>query len=439
MEFDKIYLKVVATSAITTIVVAGVILGVLQAEKKISLFPNRTLMPMASTTAAISTDSELAVMNAVKIADPAVVSITITKEEPVYTVVPPDEQSPDGSSGSSGSSGSQNQFNPADPFGMFGNLFNFTFPSMPQAPQYEQNGTAPQEVGSGSGFLVSADGLIVTNDHVVNDKNATYTVYTNDGTAHKAKVIAQDTLDDIALVKIDPPATGAYPYLKFGESNNLGLGQTVIAIGNALGQFQNTVSVGVVSGLSRSITAGDEAGGQSEELDEVIQTDAAINPGNSGGPLLDLSGNVIGVNVAVAEDSQSVGFALPGDLVRSAVQSVEAHGTIIHPFLGVRYVEINDAVQKQDKLSVDYGVLIAPGSDPSTEPAVVAGSPAAKAGLISGDIILRFDGVVLNQTNKLSELVLSKQVGDTVTLTILHKGVQKDVTVTLGNYNNGQQ
>jgi S1-C subfamily serine protease len=327
-----------------------------------------------------------------------VVSIIITKNEPVME-----------------------QYNIPDPFGL-----GF------QIPRYRQNGTQEQEVGGGSGFFVSDDGLIVTNQHVVNQPDAQYTVYTNDGKKHSAKVVAEDSSQDIAFIKIDSAGT-AYPYLNFGSSKDADLGQTVIAIGNALGEFRNTVSVGVVSGLSRSITAGDNTG-EAEQLDQLIQTDAAINPGNSGGPLLDLNGNVIGVNVAVAASSQNIGFALPGDAVREAVESVKAKGYISRPLLGVRYVQINDSVKQMRNLPVDYGILVTRGATVD-EPAVVKDSPAAKAGITENDIILEFNGVKLTQDQKLSSLIREKKVGDTVDLKVLHDGKERTLHVTLGEAN----
>jgi S1-C subfamily serine protease len=225
------------------------------------------------------------VIDTVKKTNPAVVSIIISQEVPKYeTYIDPNMQS--------------------NPFGdLFPGFPGFDF----NIPQYRQNGTEKKEIGGGSGFFVSSDGLIVTNKHVVDQKNAEYTVFTNDGKKHTAKVVARDPVLDIALIKIEG---SGFTSLSLGDSDALQVGQSVIAIGNALGEYRNTVSVGVVSGLSRSIVAGDNSG-KSENLDHVIQTDAAINPGNSGGPLLNLRGEVIGVNVAVAQGSQSIGFALP--------------------------------------------------------------------------------------------------------------------------------
>lgn len=340
------------------------------------------------------------VIDTVKKTNPAVVSIILTKEVPKYEVY--------------------NNPNQSNPFGDLFPGFNFNI------PQYKQNGTEKKEVGGGSGFFASSDGLIVTNRHVVSGDNVEYTVYTNDGKKYDAKVVARDAVLDIALIKI---SGSGFPYLSLGDSDSLEIGQTVVAIGNALAEFKNTVSVGVISGLSRSITAGDGAG-SSELLDKVIQTDAAINPGNSGGPLLNLSGQVIGVNVAVAQGGQNIGFALPINNVKSVIDSVKATGKIIRPYLGIRYVMINPEMQAKNNLSVDYGVLIKSGAT-ANDLAVIPDSPADKAGLVENDIILEVDGKKLDGDTNLSSLVRYKKVGDAITLKVLHKGDQKIVTLIL--------
>jgi serine protease Do len=342
------------------------------------------------------------VVDAVKKTNPAVVSIIISQNVPKYELyTDPNQQQQD----------------------PFGDLFpGFSF----DIPQYRQNGTEKKDIGGGSGFFVSSDGLIVTNKHVVNQTNAEYTVFTNDGKKHTATVVARDPVLDIALIKI----TGSgFPYLTLGNSDSLQIGQSVIAIGNALGEYRNTVSVGVVSGLARSVTAGDSSG-NTEVLDHVIQTDAAINPGNSGGPLLDLSGNVVGVNVAIAQGSQNIGFALPINSVKGAINSVKTTGKIIRPYLGVRYVAITPEMKDANNLSVDYGVLVKAGQN-ANELAVIPGSPADKAGIVENDIILEVDGVKLDDTNTLASVIRGKNIGDVITLKILHKGAQKDVQVTL--------
>jgi S1-C subfamily serine protease len=398
-ESKSIFGAVIA-SIVTTVVVVTLIASVVMNNRvRVAEMLLGTTNTSSSTQVVPSTTG--AVEIAVKKANPAVVSIIITKNEPVieryYTYVP----------------------------GPFGSL---------RVPQYRQNGTSPQEVGGGSGFLVSADGLIATNAHVVDDAEAQYTVYTNDGKKHAARVVAKDEMQDIALIKIQG---NNFPFLSFGSSKDLQLGQSVIAIGNALSEFRNTVSVGVVSGLSRSITAGSYSTGETEQLNELIQTDAAINPGNSGGPLLDLNGNVIGMNVAVAASSQSIGFALPGDLVKNAVESVKAKGYISRPYVGVRYVEVNESIKETYKLSVDYGVLVMKG-DGLNEPAVIPNSPAAKAGIVEGDVIVEFNGTQINEDQKLANLILKQKIGDKVSLKVLHNGQTKNLTVTIGELNSAQ-
>ena len=231
---------------------------------------------------------------------------------------------------------------------------------------------------------------------------------------------------DIALIKIEGLG---FPYLSLGNSDTLQIGQSVIAIGNALGEYRNTVSVGVVSGLARSITAGDNSGNV-EVLDHVIQTDAAINPGNSGGPLLDLSGRVIGVNVAIAQGSQNVGFALPINNVRGAIESVKSTGKIIRPYLGIRYVTINTEIKDKNNLTVDYGVLVKTGIN-ANEPAVIPGSPADKAGIVENDIILEIDGAKLDDKTSLASVIRQKSIGQTIKLKVLHRGEEKNVFVVL--------
>lgn len=341
------------------------------------------------------------VVDAVKKTNPAVVSIVISKNVPKYELyTDPNQQQ--------------------DPFGGLFPGFFFNI------PQYRQNGTEKKEIGGGSGFLVTNDGLIVTNKHVVNQKDVEYTVFTNDGKKHIATIVARDPVLDIALIKI---AGSNFPYLSLGNSDLLQVGQSVIAIGNALAEFRNTVSVGVVSGLARSVIAGDSSG-KTELLDHVIQTDAAINPGNSGGPLLDLSGRVIGVNVAIAQGSQNIGFALPINSVKSAIESVKTTGKIIRPYLGIRYVAINTEMKDKNNLSVNYGVLIKTGQNPN-ELAVIPGSPADKAGLVENDIILEVDGVKLDDKTTLASIIRQKNIGSVINLKILHKGTEKTVQITL--------
>lgn len=394
---------IIATSALTAVLVMLVGLGVVSENReKIGTYLLAGANNSVSETNTIQTPaSQSSVVKAVEKSNPAVVSIIVTKDVPIIE---------------------RNYSSPFD------DLFEEFF-GVPQQQPRGGTGTQERQIGGGSGFFVTADGLIVTNKHVVDDEDAEYTVFTNDGKKHSARVIARDPSLDIALIRIE---NGSYPYLNFASSKDLDLGQTVIAIGNALGEFENTVSVGVVSGLSRSIVAG-SAFGQAEQLDEVIQTDAAINPGNSGGPLLDMNGNVIGVNVAVAAGSQNIGFALPSDMVKVVVDSVKSTGKISRPYIGVRYVPITEAIQQAENLPTDYGVLVSSDAD---QPAVIAGSPAAKAGIKDRDIILEFDGIKLTSERQLATVIRSKKVGETVSVKILRGGSEQTLQVTLEEYPN---
>jgi len=346
---------------------------------------------------------ESLVVAAVEKANPAVVSIVISKDVPII----------------------EQYFQEFNPFGdlfdeFFGNDFRI------QIPQQRQKGTQKQEVGGGSGFFISSDGLIVTNRHVVDDEKAEYTVFTNDGKKYEAQVLAKDSAFDVAILKVKG---NNFPYLEFGDSSNLKLGQTVIAIGNALGEFRNSVSVGVISGIARSVVAGDTFG-RTEQLEGVIQTDAAINPGNSGGPLLDIHGKVIGVNVAMQRGAENIGFALPANMVKSIAQSVQQYGEIVRPYLGVRYIMITEELKKKNNLSVDYGALVVRG-ETAQDLAVIPGSPADKAGIVENDIILEVDGVKLEKGVSLASLIRQKQIGQTIKLKIWHKGAEKEVMVKL--------
>lgn len=314
-------------------------------------------------------------------------------------------------------------------------LFNLSSPLDQLFNTPQQNlPEGKQQVGAGSGFIISSDGLILTNKHVVssgsgNADSTEYTVVLNDGKQYDAKVLDTDPFNDLALVKID--ATGL-PTLKLGDSDSLQIGQTVIAIGNALGQFSNTVTKGVVSGLARTITAGDSTG-SAETLEGIVQTDAAINFGNSGGPLLNLAGQVVGVNTAISQQGQLIGFTIPINQAKKVIDSVQKYGKIVRPYLGVRYVLINETVAKENKLSVNYGALVLRGQD-STQLAVIPGSPADKAGIVENDIILEINGQKIDTDNSLAKLIQQFSPGDTVKLKILHDGQGKEVQATLTEF-----
>lgn len=288
------------------------------------------------------------------------------------------------------------------------------------------------EVGAGTGFLVSSDGYIITNRHVVNDKEAEYTVFLNtDKQAEEkivAEVIALDPSYDLAVLKIDK---NDLAYLEFGDSDNLEVGQTAITIGYALGEFENTLSKGIISGLSRSIVAS-SFGRQSEKLYDLIQTDAAINFGNSGGPMLNILGEVIGVNVAMAQ-AENIGFAIPGKIAQSAFEEVKETGEIKKQsvaFLGVRYLMINKNIQERNNLPYDYGALIIRG-ETRADLAVLPGSPADKAGLRENDIILELNGEKITERRPLFEIIREFKPGEEVKLKIFQKGEEIEIDLVL--------
>jgi serine protease Do len=280
--------------------------------------------------------------------------------------------------------------------------------------------------GIGSGFIFDADGWILTNKHVVEGADQ-INVQLNDSRVFSGRVYGIDTLTDLAIVKID--ATGL-PVAPLGSSDELELGQMAIAIGNPLGNFENTVTTGVVSGLGRQIQAGDSSGSSSEQLNNLIQTDAAINPGNSGGPLINSAGQVIGINTAVNQDAQGIGFAIPISVARPILLLALDGKPIARPWIGVYYTLVTAQVAEDRGLSVDHGVLINASS--SGAPGVFPGSPAAKAGLADGDIVVAVDGEAVDADHDLATRVLPHVPGDTVTLSVVRDGRTLDIEVTLG-------
>ena len=351
------------------------------------------------------TSQEQAIIDVVNEASPAVVSIVITKDLPVYE---------------------QYYSSPLDQF------FNI--------PQYRQKGTEEKEIGSGSGFIISEAGMVLTNKHVVSDEEADYTVLTNNGQKFSAQVLARDPLQDLAILKIEMEksinADGGvvlepFPVVRLGDSDKLQPGQTVVAIGNALGEYRNTVSVGVVSGLGRTITA--SSGSLVETIEDVIQTDTAINEGNSGGPLLNLKGEVVGINTATVLGAQSIGFAIPINKAKRDIEQIKAGGKIVYPYLGVYYVLITEAMQEEFGLSVGYGIWVGRSQNGAeTETAVIPDTPAERAGLKRDDIILEFDGQKINGDNTLGKIIQEYSPGDTVNLKLLRDKTEMILGVTLG-------
>jgi len=311
---------------------------------------------------------------------------------------------------------SSQQIDPNDPFSIFG------FP--PQ--QRQSTPTEPENIGSG--FVVSTDGTIVTNKHVVSDTDIKYSVVTKDEKKYDVKNIYRDPLNDIAIIKIDTnqnPGQSLQP-VKMGDSSKIQVGQLAIAIGTPLGEFNNSVTTGVISGVGRGITAGSPFEGFVEQLDNVIQTDAAINPGNSGGPLLDSSGNVIGVNTAVSQNGQNIGFALPINLIKDSLKNFNETGQFNRPYLGVAYRMISRDLSIQN--DIPEGAYVQ---------TVVDGSSAAKGGIQEGDIITKFDGTKLqSKTAELAQLIARKKVGDRIAVTVWREdangsGKSIDLQVTL--------
>ena len=286
-----------------------------------------------------------------------------------------------------------------------------------------------KQIGAGTGFIVSSDGFVITNKHVVEDNSAVYTILTNEGEEFDVEVLAKNPVQDIAILKIKD-TDKVFESLKLGDSSNIKLGQSAIAIGNALGEFQNSVSVGVISGLERSVIAQGE--NMVETLEDIIQTDAAINRGNSGGPLLNLRGEVIGINTAVSMAGENIGFAIPINKAKRDLEQVLTQGKIAYPFIGVRYIIISDDYAKEEDLSVDYGAIVVESQD--GEPSIISNSPADKAGIKVGDIILELDGKKINTDDTLTKIIQNYFPGDQVTLKILRDGAESLVNVTLGDW-----
>jgi serine protease Do len=391
---DLLVAKIILISVFVTLLIMGGLLYSLRNQIAQYILSNQEQTIVSAVTTKTTSES---VISAVATVNPSVVSVIITKDVPVY----------------------EKYYETISPWGFFGNIV---------VPRVREQGTKEQEVGGGSGFVV-ADRLIVTNQHVVADIEAKYSIITNSGESYPVTILAIDQDLDIAILKIDDEFSPELPEVSFGDSSALQLGETVIAIGNALAEYQNSVSVGVVSGLSRSIVASDASGG-TEQLHEVIQTDAAINLGNSGGPLLNLRGEVIGVNVATTRGADNIGFAIPSILVSQIVNSVRTHGEIVRPFLGVRYVTITPHMATVNNLPVEHGAWVV-ADEATGEPAVVAGSPADLVGIVEGDIIIAVNGMGL-QKNDLATLLRTMPVEEAISIETIRDGeyIVKEVTLS---------
>ena len=283
--------------------------------------------------------------------------------------------------------------------------------------------------GAGTGIIVSSNGYILTNKHVV-DGASTVSVVLYDGTSYdSAEVIATDPLNDIAFLKID--GADNLTAAELGDSKTLNIGQQVIAIGNALGQYQNSVTSGIISGTNRTITASSsDSSTDTETLTDMIQTDASINSGNSGGPLVNAKGQVIGINTAVDSSAQGIGFAIPIGAAKGMLSEILETGSAKRAYIGVSYVQVTPEVAKEYNLSVNKGAYVYSESGS----AVVSGSPAAKAGIKDKDIITKINGVEVGIKGSVASLTAEYRAGDTIKITILRDGEEKELQVQLGSY-----
>ncbi len=288
------------------------------------------------------------------------------------------------------------------------------------------------EVGGGTGFFVSTDGLVLTNKHVVNgSEGLIYSVLTNEGNEYEVEIVAKDNLLDLAVLQVtveEEETIPEFPVVELGDSDVIKNGQTVIAIGNALSEYRNSVTKGVISGTGRRVVAGSYY--STEVIEEAIQTDAAINPGNSGGPLINLFGQVIGVNTAISSAGEGLGFAIPINSAKKIVDDIVEYGRIIRPWLGVRYIMIDESIAEENDLDADHGALVLSGQG-ITDYAVIPDSPADEAGIMEGDIIIMIDQIEINAENSLSEQVNIYEPGDEVEVTVVRQGEELTVEAIL--------
>lgn len=284
-----------------------------------------------------------------------------------------------------------------------------------------------KEISGGTGFIISSDGMILTNKHVIDDKDADYTAVLSDGRQYPLKFLSEDPFNDIAVVKIE--ATNL-PTVILGDSANLKVGQRVMAIGNALAVYGNTVTTGIVSAIGREVFAYNDSNSKIENLSGLIQTDAAINLGNSGGPLVNMKGEVIGMNVAVAELANNIGFAIPVDDIKPIIASMEKYGEIKRAMLGVNFVMLNSTQAKQIDVDLDHGAIIVKNPN-SARPAVLPGSSGLRAGLREGDVILSVDGVNVDESHPLHKIIRGYNPGDKIEILIWRDGKEMSLNAQL--------
>ncbi|MDP3999708.1 MAG: trypsin-like peptidase domain-containing protein [bacterium] len=304
-------------------------------------------------------------------------------------------------------------------------FFPFGVPEM-RIPEEKIDAHGRVQIGGGSGFIVDPNGIILTNKHVIADPNAEYTIVTFDNKKYPAVILGRDPVDDVAILKIDAKNL---PTIPLGESATVELGQTVLAIGNALGIFQNTVSSGIISGLSRSIAAKADQESPIQEMRGLIQTDAAINPGNSGGPLVNINGEAIGINAAIVFGAQNIGFAIPINYARRDLEDVAKFGHVRRPLLGVRYITIDETLQEKMKLPINYGALVI-GKGPH-HAGIVPGTPAEIAGLQEKDIVLECNGEKITMQKTIQDFLEELGAGDILKMKVLRGNKELELKIIL--------
>ncbi len=304
-------------------------------------------------------------------------------------------------------------------------FFPFGVPEL-KIPEEKIDARGMVQVGGGSGFIVDPDGIILTNKHVISEPNAEYTIVTSDNKKYSAEILARDPVDDVAILKINAKDL---PTISLGDSSDIELGETVLAIGNALGLFQNTVSSGIISGLSRTIAAKADPKAPMQELRGLLQTDAAINPGNSGGPLVNMDGEAIGINAAIVFGAQNIGFAIPVNFAKRDLEDVKNFGRIKRPLLGIRYVSIDETLQEKMNLPTSYGALVI-GKGPH-HAGVIPETPAAKAGILEKDILLECNGQKLTAQKTIQDFLEELTAGDIMKMKVLRDGKEMEIKVVL--------
>ncbi len=293
-------------------------------------------------------------------------------------------------------------------------------------PKLKGNKKFETKVGGASGFLVSSDGYILTSSHVVSDQEANYSAVLEPTKKYPIQIMSRDPLNDIAVLKIEGEK---FPFLNLGDSSKIRLGEQVVAVGNPLGEFYDTISAGIVSGLSRLINAQSGPMEKATRLKGLIQTDAAINPGNSGGPLINMEGKVIGINTAMVTGAQNLGFAIPINYAKKDFKEIKEFGKIKRPFLGIKYIILNKEIAEQNDLPVSHGALII--RERLGEEAVVQNSAAGKSGLKEFDIVMEVDGEKITEDNYLSDILEKREIGDEINLRVLRKNKILDISLSL--------